>query len=113
VGEYHDEVTGQWLKGKQERSRYYNHSTFADLVISGVVGLRPRGDDTVEVQPLLPQRTWDWFCVDGVKYHGHELAILWDRDGKHFGRGMGLNVFVDGKNIAHAGGLEKVTGKLP
>jgi hypothetical protein len=113
VGEYLDEVTGQWLKGKQERSRYYNHSTFADLVITGVVGLTPRGDDTVEVQPLLPRKTWEWFCVDGVKYHGHELAILWDHNGKHFGRGMGFNVFVDGKTVAHAWGLEKLTAKLP
>ena len=113
VGEYLDEMTGQWLKGKQERSRYYNHSTFADLVITGVVGLRPRGDDMVEVQPLLPERSWDWFCVDGVKYHGREFAVLWDRNGKHFGRGMGLNVFADGKVIAHSERLEKLIGKLP
>jgi hypothetical protein len=113
VGEYLDEMTGQWLKGKQERSRYYNHSTFADLVISGVVGLRPRGDNTVDVQPLLPAGTWDWFCVDGLKYHGHELAIIWDRHGRQFGRGMGFNVLADGKSIAHSGKLEKLTGKLP
>jgi len=51
IGEYLDEMTGQWLKGRQERSRYYNHSTFADLVITGVVGLRPRPDKTVEIHP--------------------------------------------------------------
>jgi hypothetical protein len=113
VGEYLDEMTGQWLKGKQERSRYYNHSTFADLVITGVAGLRPRADETVEVQPLLPEHTWDWFCLDGVQYHGHQLTVIWDRDGKHFGRGGGLTILADGQSIAHANGLDKLTGILP
>ena len=54
LGEYLDEVTGDWINGKSGRSRYYNHSTFADLLITGVVGLRPRADDMVEVFPLLP-----------------------------------------------------------
>ena len=34
IGEYLDEQTGAWLMGDRERSRYYNHSTFADLVIT-------------------------------------------------------------------------------
>lgn len=70
VGEYLDEVTGYWLKGDQERSRYYNHSTFNDLVITGLVGLRPRPDNTIEVNPLVPENKWDWFCLDNVLYHG-------------------------------------------
>ncbi len=113
IGEYLDETTGQWINGKNGRSRYYNHSTFADLLISGVVGLRPRADDTVEVQPLLPDGVWDWFCLDGVKYHGHVLSIIWDQDGKHYGRGTGLIVLADGKQIAHSDKLERMTGKLP
>ena len=59
IGEYLDETTGYWLKGDQERSRYYNHSTFNDLIITGLVGLRPRADDTIEVNPLLPDNKWD------------------------------------------------------
>ncbi len=46
IGEYLDETTGYWLKGDQERSRYYNHSTFCDLIITGIVGLRPGADQT-------------------------------------------------------------------
>jgi len=65
VGEYLDEVTGDWINGRGGRSRYYNHSTYADLLITGVIGLRPRADDRVEVWPLLPEGTWDWFCLDG------------------------------------------------
>ncbi len=113
IGEYLDETTGQWINGKDGRSRYYNHSTFADLLISGVVGLAPRPDRTVEVWPLLPAGTWNWYCLDGVKYHGHVLTIIWDRDGSRYGRGKGLVVLADGKQIAKADKLEHVTGILP
>jgi hypothetical protein len=113
IGEYQDETTGQWINGKGGRSRYYDHSTFADLLITGVVGLVPRAGDTVEVWPLLPAGTWNYFCLDGVRYHGHTLTILWDADGSRYGRGKGLIVLADAKEIAHGKTLEKVTGKLP
>jgi hypothetical protein len=112
IGEYLDETTGQWINGKAGRSRYYNHSTFADLLITGVVGLVPRADDTVEVWPLLPAGTWNYFCLDGVGYHGHTLTIIWDEDGSRYGRGEGLIILADGKEIAHGKKLEKITGKL-
>jgi hypothetical protein len=112
IGEYQDETTGQWINGKGGRSRYYNHSTFADLLITGVVGLIPRADNTVEVWPLLPDGTWNYFCLDGVRYHGHVLTILWDADGSRYGHGKGLIVLADGKEIAHGNKLEKITGKL-
>ena len=64
IGEYLDETTGHWLKGDQERSCYYNHSTFNDLLITGLVGLRPRDDDKIEVHTLLPENQWNWFCLD-------------------------------------------------
>ncbi|MDW7979498.1 MAG: trehalase family glycosidase, partial [Verrucomicrobiales bacterium] len=102
IGEYLDEVTGDWINGAGGRSRYYNHSTFADLLITGVVGLRPRPDDVVEVWPLLTDDTWDWFCLDGVKYHGRLLTILWDRTGSRYGRGAGLQVLADGKQIVRS-----------
>jgi hypothetical protein len=82
------------------RGDHYNHSTYADLLITGLVGLRPRADNVVEVNPLLPANTWDWFCLDRVPYHGRTLSILWDRTGTKFGKGQGLQVFVDGAKIA-------------
>ncbi len=113
LGEYLDEITNFWLKGTaSERSRYYNHSTFADLVISGLVGLKPRADGTVEVNPLIPADSWDWFCLDQVQYHGHMLTILWDRYGSHYGRGAGLSVYSDDQLIAHSATLQRVTGEL-
>jgi hypothetical protein len=113
IGEYLDETTGQWINGKGGRSRYYNHSTFADLLITGVVGLVPRADNRVVIQPLLPEGTWDWFCLDGVKYHGHLLTIIWDQDGTHYGHGKGLIVLAEGKEIARAKKLTKLEGELP
>jgi hypothetical protein len=108
LGEYQDETTGLWLKGRNPRSRWYNHSTFADLVITGLVGLRPRADNVIEVDPLLPEKTWPWFCLDNVRYHGRTVTILWDRDGTRFGRGAGLLVLVDGREVARGAKLERV-----
>ena len=112
VGEYLDEKTGAWIN-RGDRSRYYHHSTFADLVIAGLVGLVPRADDVVEIFPLLPAGTWDWFCLDGVAYHGRTLTIVWDRTGEKFHRGPGLTLLADGKSIAHTAALTRLTARLP
>jgi len=94
------------------RGDHYNHSSYADLVITGLAGLRPRAGDTVEVDPMLPAGAMEWFCLDQVPYHGRLISILWDRTGAKFGRGAGLRLFVDGREVAHASALTKVTGKL-
>ncbi|MEO5683073.1 MAG: glycosyl hydrolase family 65 protein [Chitinophagaceae bacterium] len=111
IGEYLDEKTGYWLKG-EERSRYYNHSTFNDLIITGLVGLRPRADNTIEVNPLLPAGKWDWFCLDNVLYHGKIITIVWDKTGGKYKKGKGLSVWVNGRKTAGADKLEKLTGQL-
>jgi len=112
VGEYLDEKTGYWLKGDEERSRYYNHSTFNDLIITGLIGLRPRADNIIEANPLLPDNRWDWFCLDNILYHGKIVTIIWDKDGTKYKRGKGLSVWVNGKKVAASSKLEKLTGKL-
>lgn len=112
IGEYLDEKTGYWLKGDEERSRYYNHSTFNDLVITGLVGLRPRADNTIEVNPLLPDNKWDWFCLDNILYHGKIVTIIWDKDGSKYKKGKGLQVFANGKKVASSDKLSRITGQL-
>ena len=115
IGEYHDEQTGEWLitSPKAERSRHYNHSTFNDLVITGLVGLVPRADDVIEVDPLLPEGAWDWFRLEGVPYHGHSLTIAWDRTGERYGGGAGLSIHIDGKEVACTPRLERLTATFP
>ena len=112
IGEYLDEMKGQWLKPDSDRSRYYNHSTFCDLVISGLVGLVPRQDSTVVVDPLMPSDAWDWFCLDNVLYHGRSLTIMWDRSGERYGKGKGLRLFADGREIAASEKLTRIEGAL-
>ena len=118
VDENLDPFTGIWLARDLKihkrtfygRGDHYNHSSFADLVITGLIGLRPRADDVVEVRPLLPAGTWDWFCLDGVPYHDQLLTVLWDRTGSRFHKGKGLRIFAGGREIAHGPSLTGTSG---
>lgn len=112
LGEYQDEKTGYWLKGDNPRSSYYNHSGFCDLVISDLVGLRPRPDNVLEIAPLIPKGQWAWFCLDKVDYHGRSLTILWDEKGTKYHKGKGFFIYADGKIIYHGMELKKVAVKL-
>lgn len=112
IGEYLDEVTGYWLMGDRERSRYYNHSTFNDLIITGICGLCPSDGNRVRIDPLLPGGTWAWFCLDGIAYHNHSLTILWDKDGLHYRQGRGLTLLVDGRCVARRADLGPLEAEL-
>ena len=77
-------------------SNHYNHSSFNNLVISGLCGIRPSEGDTLDINPLLDSSI-QYFCIDDVLYHGHKLTVVYDRDGDKYKVGKGLTVFVDGK----------------
>lgn len=93
-------------------SEHYFHSGYTDLVISGLVGLRPRADDVIEVNPLVPD-DWPYFALDDVAYHGRSVSIVWDRDGARYRRGPGLSIIVDGRVIANAPRLQRLAAQLP
>ena len=105
---------GDWDpdKGGEERGKDYNHSSYCDLIITGLVGLRPREDNIVEVNPLVPENTWPYFCLDNIRYHGLILTIIWDESGKKYEKGKGLRIFADGNQIAFSEKLSLVKGKL-
>jgi hypothetical protein len=105
---------GTWepRKGGKERGKDYNHSTYCDLIITGLVGLRPKPGDVIEVNPFVPDNKWDSFCLDNVLYHGRIITVTWDRTGAIYGKGKGLHVFANGKQIAAAESLRRVTAKL-
>lgn len=82
----------------QERGKDYNHSTYCDLIINGLVGLRPQSGESLVVSPLVPE-DWDYFCLDRVRYHGRDLTVLYDRTGAKYGRGRGLRLYCDGREM--------------
>ncbi len=108
-------MTGEWLsrarlsnwegggwseeKGGKERGKDYNHSTFNDLIISGLVGIRPHLGDTVSIRPLIPDGQWDWYCLDRIPYHGGTLGVLWDKTGEKYGQGKGYQVYYNQRRI--------------
>ena len=114
-------LTGEWTARAEKlrkktfygRGDHYNHSGYADLVITGLAGLRPRADNVVEVNPMLPAGKWEWFCLDRVPYHGRLLTIVWDQTGARFKAGKGLRLLADGKEIARSATLNRLTGTLP
>ncbi len=89
-------------------SEHYFHSGYCDLVITGLVGLTPRDDDTLEVKPLVPA-DWDYFALDDVFYRGHRVSIVWDKSGERYKLGAGLHVLVDGKKAAHSPVLSPIS----
>jgi hypothetical protein len=73
------------------------HSMYLSLVVEGVVGLTPRSDERIELQPMA--RDWSHFLLDRLRYRGHDLTIVWDRpDGtvRYDGYPEGFSLYIDG-----------------
>ncbi|MCQ8239428.1 MGH1-like glycoside hydrolase domain-containing protein [Rhizosaccharibacter radicis] len=104
VAEAHDPDSNVWIYDSYNHSEDYNHSTFNDNVISGLIGLRGQTDDTLLVDPLAPA-SWDYFALENAPYHGHDVSVLWDRTGGRYNQGAGLRVYVDGRLAGERRGL--------
>jgi hypothetical protein len=73
------------------------HSAYTYLVVEGVVGLTPRVDEKIELQPAALQ--WDHFALAGLRLRGRDLTIIWDRpDGnvRYPGYPEGFSLYLDG-----------------
>src|SRR5581483_8601169 len=90
--------TGEWVYDASDFSEHYNHSSFVDLVLTGLLGVKPQANDTVQLKPLVPD-TWSYFAVQNLPYHGHLLSIIWDQTGTHYNAGSGLQVCQDGTRV--------------
>lgn len=99
--------TGIWLAREilrnsnyyiKDRGRHYNHSTFIDLVMTGVCGIRPAEGSELVIRPL--GTSLDSFAVEEVPYHGHTVDIRWNKSD-------GLRVSVDGQEKAFVPADEK------
>ena len=93
IDEVQDPYTGDWIAYRRWTSRNYayNHSTFCDLVISGLVGLKVAADGRVTADPFIPD-DWGWFRLANVPVRGRLVSVTYDRDGTHYGRGKGLRI---------------------
>ena len=72
--------TGDW---KSQVDSYF-HSAWIDPVVRHVVGLTPRADDKIELQPI--PNDWPYFALTRLSYHGRSLTVVWDApdDADHF-----------------------------
>ncbi|CAM5454876.1 MGH1-like glycoside hydrolase domain-containing protein [Streptomyces hirsutus] len=107
VAEAHHPDEDRWIYDGRGHSEDYNHSTFNDLVLSGLLGIRSQPDATVAVAPLVPLE-WDHFAVENLPYHGHNLSVFFDRSGRHYGHGAGLSVWLNGRQIHRQADLKPV-----
>lgn len=105
-------ITGEWIVDK-DRSIHYNHSSYTDTVITGLVGIRPADNDkTLVVNPLLEEGDLKYFMLENVSYRGHDITVIYDADGSHYNVGKGLLVYVDGKLSASSDKITSLNVKL-
>ncbi|MCA5004746.1 MGH1-like glycoside hydrolase domain-containing protein [Sphingobacterium bovistauri] len=112
VGEYQDDKSGYWLKGDDPRSKFYNHSTYADVIINDLLGFKPSLDNSFSLNPLIPEGTWDYFALENLRYKGRDINIYWDKAGLRYQKGKGLKIFVDGELISSSSSLKDIKIKL-
>ena len=90
----------------------YNHSTFADLIIEGLVGLRAMIGSLLSINPLASGLKY--FALDNVFYHNHSISVAFDADGtRNYKRcAKGLCVFIDGELRASSPDLRQLNVTL-
>lgn len=108
IGEANHPETGSW-SGHDHigHSEHYFHSSYVDLVISGLMGIQSKETDSIEVDPLIPDE-WEYACLENVKYHGNDITLIWDKTGKKYRKGRGLILFANGKKIASSPVVKKL-----
>jgi hypothetical protein len=108
VAEAHHPDEDRWIYDGANHSEDYNHSTFNDIVLGSLIGIKGQDDDSVRIAPQTSS-DWDHFAAENVPYHGHNLTVVWDEDGSHYEVGAGMTVFVDGVQAFQQAALGDVT----
>merc|ERR1712118_69319 len=83
--------------GDKDRGKDYNHSTFLDLIIEGLIGLRAALSNLLVVQPLADESV-TYFALDNLLYHTSNISVVWDPNGTQWPHSgcKGLCVYVNG-----------------
>jgi len=76
-----------------------------------LVGMEFAENGDLTVDPLLPGEAWDWFALDGVRHGNRTITVLWDRTGEKYRRGAGMTVMIDGRTVAAATDLTRLSIK--
>ena len=105
IDEVKDPVTNRWScrdflkerdwhegKGGVERGKDYNHSSFCDIILSGLIGITSNFGK-IKVEPKVLD-IWDYFKVDELYIDGKCYTILYDKTGNHYNEGKGLIIKV-------------------
>ena len=81
-----------WIPEKvgYERGKDYNHSTFCDLVITGIVDVDPDAD-TLTLRPNIPNDR-SYFKLSGLYFKGKTYTVTYDKTGEKYGLGKGITV---------------------
>ncbi len=108
VAEAHHPTEKRWMYDGRDHSEDYNHSTFVDNVLAGLLGLRGQSENGLTIHPLVPS-SWAYFAVENLAYHGRSITMLWDKSGTRYGQGKGFKVFIDGRIAASRDVVEEVT----
>ncbi|KAK6073656.1 Nuclear GTPase SLIP-GC 3 [Seiridium cupressi] len=103
VAESHYPLCDAWSADTTNHSENYDHSTYNDDVITGLLGITPQSDDTLIISPIIPDN-WTYFAIENFPYHGHLVTVLYDEDGSHYSSSRGLTVFVDGTQSYNGAG---------
>ncbi|KAI2641343.1 Six-hairpin glycosidase [Xylaria nigripes] len=98
VAESHYPFEDAWSADSRNHSEHYDHSTYNDDVITGLLGIIPQSDDTLHISPIIPSN-WTYFGLENLAYHGHLVTVLYDKDGSRYDARPGLSVFVDGLQV--------------
>lgn len=60
---------------------------------------------------VLP--SWDYFIAENIPYHGHNITVLYDRDGSRYQAGSGMRIFVDGELSGQQNGVGPMQVTIP
>ena len=76
IGEWYIPSDGETFGGEQD----YFHSTFPDIIIEDLLGFQASHENEFVLAPLLPEDKWDYFYLGNLRYHGHDIDIIWKKD---------------------------------
>jgi hypothetical protein len=112
IGEWYIPSDGKTFGGESD----YFHSTFPDIIIEDLIGFKAFHEHKFSITPLLPEGQWSYFYLGNIRYHDHDVDIVWKRDwfpGTP-GNQSRLCVWVDDKLVSSTASLnEEVTVDLP